>query len=106
MNMLGMQVAFSLPLALPVVIGLAILRPIWFYPAFMIVLGAHYLPFMFMYGMRQFAVLSAILVASGVVIGMYLPSPVSFGAWFTAVVLVAFALIGRYAVVRERIQER
>ena len=106
MNALGMQVAFSLPLALPVVIGLAVIRPVWFYPAFMIVLGAHYLPFVFMYGMWQFAGLTAILVTSGVMIGMYFPSPVSLGAWLTAVVLFAFALIGRYSVVQERIRER
>ena len=48
MNALGIQVAFVLPLTLPVVIGIGILRPAWFYPAFMIALGAHYLPFVFM----------------------------------------------------------
>ncbi len=95
MNALGMQVAFTLPLSLPLVIGIAAFRPSWFYPAFMIVLGAHYLPFVFMYGMWQFAGLCAILVASGVALGMYLPEPVSFGAWWTAAVLLAFAFVGR-----------
>ena len=94
MNALGIQVAFSLPLTLPVVIAIAALRPAWFYPAFMITLGAHYLPFVFMYGMWQFAGLSAILVASGVVIGMYPPEPLSLGAWLTATLLFLFALVG------------
>jgi hypothetical protein len=80
MNALGIQVAFTLPLTLPVVIGIAVLRPAWFYPALMITLGAHYLPFVFMYGMWQFAGLCAVLVASGVAIGMYLPTPLSLGA--------------------------
>ena len=40
MNALGMQVAFTLPLSSPVVIGIAAVRPARFYPAFMIVLGA------------------------------------------------------------------
>ncbi len=44
MNALGIQVAFTLPLSLPLVIGIAAIRPLWFYPAFMILLGAHYLP--------------------------------------------------------------
>src|ERR1700677_3581370 len=57
MNALGVQVAFTLPL----VIGIAALRPAWFYPALMIALGAHYLPFIYMYGMGQFGVLSATL---------------------------------------------
>ena len=97
MNALGMQVAFTLPLTLPVVIGIAALRLAWFYPAFMITLGAHYLPFVFMYGMWQFAGLCAILVMSGVAIGMYLPTPLSLGAWLTAAILFMFAFVGRHA---------
>jgi len=96
MNALGMQVAFTLPLTLPVVIGIAALRPAWFYPALMITLGAHYLPFIFMYGMWQFGGLSAALVASGVAIGMYLPKPLSLGAWLTAALLFLFAFVGRH----------
>ena len=98
MNALGIQVAFTLPLALPLVLGLAALRPAWFYPACMIVLGAHYLPFVFMYGMWQFAVLCAALVTSGLALALYLPRPTSLGAWLTAALLLAFALIGRHVV--------
>ncbi len=63
----------------------------------MITLGAHYLPFVFLYGMRQFAGLCAVLVMSGVAIGMYLPTPLSLGAWLTAAVLFLFAFVGRRA---------
>jgi len=105
MNALGMQVAFTLPLTLPLVIGIAALRPDWFYPAFMITLGAHYLPFVFMYGMWQFASLCAALVASGVAIGMYLPRPLSFGAWLTAGLLFLFAFVGRHVARREHENE-
>jgi hypothetical protein len=100
MNALGIQVAFTLPLALPVVIGIAALRPAWFYPALMIILGAHYLPFVFMYGMWQFAGLCAILVTSGVAIGLYLPKPLSLGAWLTATLLFLFAFVGRHVAQR------
>jgi hypothetical protein len=96
MNALGIQVAFTIPLTLPVVIGIAVLRPAWFYPAFMITMGAHYLPFVFMYGIWQFAGLCAALVASGVAIGMYLPTPLSLGAWLTATLLFLFAFVGRH----------
>ncbi len=95
MNALAIQIAFTLPLTLPVVISIAALRPAWFYPAFMITLGAHYLPFVFLYGMWQFGGLCAILVTSGVAIGMYLPQPVSLGAWTTAAILFVFAFVGR-----------
>jgi hypothetical protein len=100
MNALGIQVAFTLPLTLPILLGIAAVHPVWFYPAFMIVLGAHYLPFVFMYGMWQFAGLCAILVVGGVVIAMYLPKPVSLGAWVTSGLLFAFAFLGRHVAQR------
>lgn len=105
MNALGIQVAFTLPLALPLVIGIAATRSAWFYPAFMIVLGAHYLPFVFMYGMWQFAGLCAVLVFAGLALGIYVPKPISLGAWLTAGILLVFAFIGRSAVTRGRTRE-
>jgi hypothetical protein len=102
MNALGIQVAFTLPLTLPLVIGVGTLRPAWLYPALMIVLGAHYLPFVFLYGMWQFAVLRATLVSSGLLLAMYVPKPVSLGAWLTAAVLLVFAFVGRQAARNDR----
>jgi hypothetical protein len=101
MNQLAMQVAFTLPLNLLVVLAATMYRLNWFYPAFMIALGAHYLPFVFLYGMRQFAVLAAVLVGAGVIIGMYFSSVFSLGGWFTGAMLLIFAFIGRSAVLRE-----
>ena len=103
MNALAIQLAFAVGLTLPVVIGIAALRPAWFYPAFMIILGAHYLPFVFLYGMWEFAGLGAALVASGVAIGMYLPKPLSLGAWLTAALLFLFAFVGRHVAQRSHI---
>src|ERR1035437_7595808 len=95
MNALGTQVAFTLPLTLPLVLAIAALRPNWFYPALMITLGAHYLPFIFMYGMWQFGALSGLLIGAGLAVALYIPRPMSTGAWLTAALLFAFALIGR-----------
>lgn len=101
LNRLGAQIAFTLPLGLPVVGAAALYRLNWFYPAFMILLGAHYLPFVFLYGMRMFAVLTAVLVGGGVVIGLYLDDSFVVGGWFTAVVLIVFALVGGSLAARE-----
>jgi hypothetical protein len=98
---LGMQVAFTLPLVLPIVGAAALYRLDWFFPAFMIALGAHYLPFVFLYGMRMFYGLAAVLVGAGFVIGRFGVGPWHTGAWLTAVVLFVFALIGRAQVVAE-----
>jgi hypothetical protein len=94
LNGLAMQVAFVLPLSLPVVGAAALYRLDWFYPAFMIVLGAHYLPFVFLYGMRMFAVLCAALVTAGLGLGLYLQLPFAVGAWITAALLLVFGVLG------------
>ncbi len=98
LNALGMQVAFVLPLTLPLVGAAALHRLTWFYPAFMIALGAHYLPFVFLYGMRLFALLAGILIGSGVMLGMYAQDAFAAGGWLTAGVLLLFGALGRMAV--------
>jgi len=97
MNALAMQIAFTLPLTLPLVLVVASFRPDWFYPALMITLGAHYLPFMFLYGMWQFGALAGVLILSGIAIALYVPHFVSIGGWLTAVLLFVFAFVGRQA---------
>jgi hypothetical protein len=92
---LGMQVAFVLPLSMLLLVPVCELRLGLFYPALMILLGAHYLPFTFMYGMRMFLLLAAILIGAGVVIGMYFPAPFSLGGWVGGVTLLFFAFLGR-----------
>lgn len=101
MNGLAMQVAFVLPLHLPLVGAAALFRLEWFYPAFMVVLGAHYLPFVFLYGMWQYAGLAAVLVSAGVALALYGPPIFALGAWVTVAALLVFALLARAAVVRE-----
>jgi hypothetical protein len=92
---LGMQVAFVLPFSMLLLLPVGLYRLNWFFPALMILVGAHYLPFATSYGMRMFLFLAAILIAMGIVIALYFPETFSLGAWVTAVVLFIFAWIGR-----------
>jgi hypothetical protein len=62
---LGMQTAFVLPLSMPLLVPVGLYRLTWFYPAMMILLGAHYLPFAFLDGMRLFLVLAPLLTSGG-----------------------------------------
>ncbi len=94
MGELAMQVAFVLPLSLPLVGAATMFRANWFYPAFMVALGAHYLPFAFLYGMRMFAVLAALLISGALWLGLYGPATFSLGAWLTVGVLLVFAALG------------
>jgi len=102
---LAMQVAFTIPLSYPLIAAATIHRLNWFYPAFMIVVGAHYLPFVFLYGMWQFAVLSVLLVGGGVAIGIAMPDAFSLGGWLTGLVLLLFAFVGRSIALRPERQE-
>jgi len=92
---LGMQAAFVLPLSMLLLLPVGLYRLNWFYPAFMILLGAHYLPFVTLYGMRMFAVLAGVLVTGGVVIALYWSGSFSVGAWFTGATLLVFAGLGK-----------
>jgi hypothetical protein len=98
---LGMQVAFVLPLCLPVVAAVAAHHLAWFYPAFMVVLGAHYLPFVFLYGMPMFWALSFSLVGLGVALAHHSDGTFAGPAWITGVLLLAFAVLGLLLVRRE-----
>jgi hypothetical protein len=60
----------------------------------MVLLGAHCLPFVFLYGMRLFAVLAALIVGGGVTIAVYWSDSFSVGAWYTGAILLVFACIG------------
>jgi hypothetical protein len=104
MNGLAMQAAFVLPLTFPLIYAAAAHHLYWFYPAFMIALGAHYLPFIFLYGMPQFGVLSGVLTVAGVLLGLYAQEPFTLGGWFTGLVLVAFAFVGRRVALSEQRQ--
>lgn len=92
---LGMQVAFVLPFSMLLLLPVTQYRTNLFYPAMMILLGAHYIPFVFLYGMRLFAFLAAILIGGGVCLAMFGASRFSTGAWGTGIVLILFAFLGR-----------
>jgi hypothetical protein len=88
---LAMQIAFTVPLVIPVAGAAAIHRPGWFYPACMIIVGAHYLPFVFLYGMKTFAALAAALTFAGFGIGLFAPDRIAMGGWVGGAVLFIFA---------------
>jgi hypothetical protein len=94
-NALGMQVAFVLPLSMLLLVPVGLYQLNLFFPALMVLVGAHYLPFATLYGMRTFLFLAGILVAVGVVIAHYFSGAFSLGAWIGGLVLFVFAWVGR-----------
>src|SRR5207249_3288243 len=85
---LAIQTAFVLPFSMLLVAPVVAYRADWFYPSIMVLLGAHYLPFGTLYGMRTFLVLAAVLIASGVAIALYIPGNFSLGGWVAGVTLL------------------
>lgn len=97
MNALAMQVAFMLPLNMLLVGAAALYNINWFYPAFMLIVGTHYLPFIFLYGMWEFAVLAVVLIFGSVGIAMLFPDSFTLGGWVTAIVLLLFAVFVQFS---------
>lgn len=93
---LAMQLAFTVPIGLLVALAASGYRQEWFFPASMIIVGAHYLPFTFLYGMRLFALLAATLVFGGVGLALWVPDPFSAGGWLAGATLVLFAFLLRF----------
>jgi hypothetical protein len=67
----------------------------WFFPALMVLLGAHYVPFATLYGMRMFLFLVRFLVVMGVVIAHYFSGTFSLSAWVAGLAIFVFGWIGR-----------
>ena len=80
-----------MPVGLLVALLLAADRPALFILSAMVIVGAHYVPFVFLFGMRLFAVLAALLVGGGEGLAVWMPGPPALGGWLTGAVLVGFA---------------
>lgn len=100
-NFLGMQVALVAPFSMLLLIPVALYNLNWFFPAVMILVGAHYLPFATLYGMRMFLFLAGILMAEGVLIAHYFSRSFTPGAWIAGLTLFVFAWIGRSTAANE-----
>ena len=98
---LAMQIAFTIPLSLPLIGAATIHRLDWFYPAFLIVVGAHYVPFVFLYGAWTFALLAAAMIGGGTWIGVTMSGAFSFGGWFGGAVILTYGVVGLILAGRE-----
>ena len=101
---LGSQTAFTVPINFLLVGAATLYRENWFFPAAMIVVGAHYLPFVTLYGMKMFGILAGLLVMGGAGLALYGPVIFSLGGWLTAILLIIFAFWGRKFVLQERLE--
>ena len=99
---LAAQIAFTIPLNIPVVAGATLYKLNWFYPAMLIVVGAHYLPFTFLYGMRAFFAFGLAMAGAGLMIGLYANESFTLGGWVGAIMLAAFSFVAKAIADREK----
>jgi len=89
---LAVQSALTVPIGLLVAIALGGVAPSLFLPASLIIVGAHYLTFVSLYGMPLYGVLAGVLVTVGAVAMFAVPALRGVSGWIGALVLLAFAL--------------
>lgn len=80
-------------MGVPVALGATLHDQQWFFPAMMIVIGAHYLPFWPLYGMPVFVPLGIAMWAVGLVVAMWLPSWGLHAGALTGAALLAVGLL-------------
>jgi hypothetical protein len=99
LGLLAMQVAFTVPLSIPLVLAASQGKPEWFYAGFLIVVGAHYLPFVTLYGQPAFYPVAGIMVGLGFALPKLRPGEFAFGGWVGGVffVLLGFVLAALHA---------
>lgn len=93
MAALGMQTAFTVPIGLLVAVVLSLSEPSLFFCAAMLIVGAHYLPFCFLYGMKTFIVLACTLILSAFILVYLIPSALFLSGWIGGGILIAFSLV-------------
>jgi hypothetical protein len=104
LNDLARQLAFTVPINFLLVGAATLYREEWFFPAAMIVVGTHYIPFMFLYGIREFVILGGFMIVAGAGLALYGPSIFSLGGWLSGFAMIAFAFLGRNKVMKEEMQ--
>lgn len=85
----GITIPFVGVLGIPVAGAAALYDINWFFPALMVIMGAHYLPFSLLYGMRVFVALGGALWLVGLALGLWARDLSVLGAWLTGGALVA-----------------
>lgn len=100
LGQLARESAFLMVLCIPLAFAAAIAKLEWFFPAMMVVVGMHYLPFATLYGMRLYWALGAAMMGAGYLLAF---SGASFatGAFVGGALELAFAPLALLATRRE-----
>ena len=93
LGFLAMQVAFTIPLAIPLILAATAYKPEWFYAGCLIVVGAHYLPFITLYGQPIFGAAGVLMAAAGILLPRVRPGEFATGGWLGAAMLAVLGMV-------------
>jgi hypothetical protein len=85
--------AITIPLSYPLIYLIIQNNINLFFSSFSILIGAHYLPFIYGYRMRSFGILTILLVLAGTYFALLLSDQFALPAIVTGTILLVFALI-------------
>lgn len=97
---LARESAFMMVLSIPLAFAAAMARVEWFFPAMMVVVGAHYLPFATLFGMRLYWALGLAMVGAGFLLASS-GAGFAVGAFVGGALELAFAPLAYLAARRE-----
>jgi hypothetical protein len=93
--------AFTIPLSYPVIYFLVKQNPALFFPAFAVIVGAHYLIFVYGYRLLTFAFLASAMVGTGTVAGIYFPQNFSLSGYICGGFIIVTGIVNLVIVKRE-----
>ncbi len=102
LNGLFTQIGLMIPFSFPLIFMITKENVNLFFPALTIIVGIHYLPFIYAYKLKSYWILASLLVIGGSFFGFMLPDNFSYCAYYTGIVLIIFAII-HYFLVRKEI---
>ena len=101
LNLLFTQISLIIPFSFPLIFLLTKENVNLFFPALTIIIGAHYLPFIYAYKLKTYWVLAPLLVVGGSLFGFIVPDNIYYCAYYTGSLLLLFAILNRYLIKKE-----
>jgi hypothetical protein len=96
--------SFTIPLSIPVVYMACKFNINWFFPAFAVIVGAHYLPFIWAYRMPTFGILGGIVILIGIICALRFQESFPLAAYITGATMVLFGIV-HYILISKEVKE-
>lgn len=101
LNSLFTQISLIVPFSFPLIFIIISENVNLFFPALTIIIGAHFLPFIYAYQLKTYWILASLLVIGGSCFGFMMSDFFDYCVYYTGSILLIFAIINQHLVKRE-----